>query len=506
MNHGPETISRICRCAWLLCSLAGTLLPFPSQADETRPNVVILLSDNLGYGDLGVYGGGIIRAAPTPRIDRLASEGMRFANFNVEPTCTPSRSALLTGRYALRSGTTIATPVPGIPQGLAPWEVTLAELLGAAGYDTAMFGKWHLGASEGRLPTDQGFDRWWGFPNSTGIVNFPRSLDFDRSRMPAFNLLEGTSEEGVRVVDQYSYERRPFIEKSIEERSIQYLHDHADSERPFFLFISWSLVHHPSLPHPDFEGRSGGGRFADVMMEHDYRVGRVLDAIDDAGLRDDTLVIYASDNGPDRAEYPWIGDTGPFRGYLGTVHEGSIRTPLLIRWPGHVESGVVTNEIVAIHDLFPTLAALANADLPSDRFIDGVDQRNLILGKSSSSARESVFFFRNNALLAIKWRQFKIYLRGESPEREEIEYHDLWTPRIYHLTVDPKEQNDIAHAGYLWITGVLNQELLPFVASVRRFGLVPIGGDRPAPGAIEIPFYSQAALERTLDRMQPPSE
>ena len=154
------------------------LVTGPTATAAGGPNILILLADNLGYGDIGVYGGGIIRGAPTPRIDQFAAEGKRFTNFNVEPTCTPARSALLTGRYAIRSGTTVATPVPGIPQGLAPWEVTLAETLGDAGYDTALFGKWHLGASDGRLPTDQGFNQWWSFPNSTGIVNFPRSVGF----------------------------------------------------------------------------------------------------------------------------------------------------------------------------------------------------------------------------------------------------------------------------------------------------------------------------------------
>ncbi len=130
-----------------------------------KPNIVFMLADNLGYGDLGSYGGGAVRGAPTPRLDALAAEGMRFTNFNVEAECTPSRSALMTGRYAVRSGTTRAMPVPGMPQGLAPWEYTMAEMLKDAGYDTAMFGKWHIGASEGRFPTEQGFDLWWGFPN-----------------------------------------------------------------------------------------------------------------------------------------------------------------------------------------------------------------------------------------------------------------------------------------------------------------------------------------------------
>ena len=170
---------------WLLA------LGMQTFAAASQPNIVILLSDNLGYGDLGAYGGGAIRGAETPRIDNLARQGLRLTNFNVELSCTPSRSALMTGRYAARSGTGAATPVPGIPQGMAPWEITIAETLGDAGYDTALFGKWHLGASEGRYPTDQGFDLWWGFPNSTGIVNFAKSVGYPNDRLPVSSILEG---------------------------------------------------------------------------------------------------------------------------------------------------------------------------------------------------------------------------------------------------------------------------------------------------------------------------
>ena len=465
-----------------------TVMAWPTWA-SSPPNIVILLSDNLGYGDLGVYGGGIIRGAPTPNIDSLAAQGMRLTNFNVELTCTPSRSALMTGRYAVRSGTTVATPVPGLPQGLAPWEITLAETLKDAGYDTALYGKWHLGASKGRLPTDQGFDHWWGFPNSTGIVNFPRSVGFPKEMLPKFNLYEGTAKDGLKVVGEYNYARRPFIEETIEEKSIAFLRDPAREKRPFFLVVSWSLMHHPSLPHPDFAGRSGVGRYADAMLEHDYRVGRVLDTLEELNLSDDTVVVYASDNGPDRAEYPWVGDSGPFRGYLGTSYEGSVRTPMMIKWPGHIAAGALSNEIVAIHDLYPTLIKFGGGKLPTDRPIDGLDQSALFLGDNTHSARQSVLFFQGKTLSAIKWRDFKIFLRGESPHPDEMERDDLWTPRVYHLAVDPKESNDLTHQGYLWILGVLNQIIVPLKQSVAEYGLVPKGGEKPQPGTIDIPFF-----------------
>jgi arylsulfatase len=461
-----------------------------TAAAGSRPNIVILLSDNLGYGDLGVYGGGAIRGAPTPRIDGLASEGLRLANFNVELSCTPSRSALMTGRYAVRSGTGTATPVPGIPQGMAPWEITIAELLRDAGYDTALFGKWHLGASEGRYPTDQGFDRWWGFPNSTGIVNFARSVGYPEGRLPASNLYEGTSRDGLKVAGSYDYEGRRFVEEQIQERVVGYLTEPERKRKPFFLVASWSLMHHPSIPHPDFEGKSGAGRYADALLEHDHRTGVVLDAIEANGLGRNTLVIYASDNGPDRAEYPWVGDTGPYLGYLGTAYEGSVRTPMIARWPGHIAAGSQTNDIVSIHDLYPTLAKLAGATLPDDRPIDGVDQTALLTGQGGS-ARETVLYFNRFTLTAVKWRDFKVHFTGESSDPHDMAIPEIWTPRIFHLLVDPKEANDITHKGYLWMYGIINQQLTQFRESVETYGIVAKGGEKPESGSIRIPYFEQ---------------
>jgi arylsulfatase A-like enzyme len=481
-----------------LCLCATSALADPPG----RPNIIFMLSDNLGYGDLGSYGGGVIRGAPTPNLDTLAAEGIRFSNFNVEAECTPSRSALMTGRYAIRSGTTRAMPVPGIPQGLAPWEYTMAEMLKDVGYDTAMLGKWHIGASPGRFPNDQGFDSWWGFPNSTDVARFSEAIGFDPKLLPKFYLYEGTAANGAKPVEEYTLARRPYIDEAIEQRAIDYLGQHADSDKPFFLFVSWSLVHHPSLPHPDFAGKSGNGRYSDVMMEHDFRVGRILDALDSAGLAEDTLVVYASDNGPDRAEYPFVGDTGPYRGYLGSLHEGSVRTPMMMRWPGTIDSNQVNNEIVAIHDFFPTFATLSGGEVPDDRAVDGVDQSALFLGETDKSARDSVLFFHDDTLLAMKWKQFKIYLQKEGVEREDKAYHDLWAPEIYNTLQDPKEANNIVHDGNLWMMAPLLQKVMPFAYTVDKYGLIQPGADERSAAQVNIPFFKPSVLERSLKELK----
>jgi len=463
-----------------------------------------MLSDNLGYGDLGCYGGGIIRGAPTPNIDQLAAEGKRFTNFNVEPECTPSRSALMTGRYAVRSGTTRAVPIQGLPQGLAPWEVTIAEILKDKGYTTAIFGKWHIGAEEGRYPTDQGFDEWWGITNSTDVVSWPTRPGYDERLVKQFHVMAGTTEESVKPVRSYDLEARAIMDQIIEEKSIEFIVSHAKDNDPFFLFIPWIAVHHPPTAHDDFEGKSGNGPFADMMIEHDYRVGKVIDAIKSAGIEENTIIIYASDNGPDRAYYPDIGDSGPFRGYLGSVHEGSIRTPMIINWKGRISTNQVSNDVVSITDFLPTLSNLVGREVPDDRAIDGVNQQDLFFGDGISK-REGVLFFHEETFVAAKWRQFKIYFKGEGVMQHERSYGELWAPQVYNIMQDPKELNDIGLKN-LWILSPALRQLVPFYLSVKRYGLVESGAENPTPGSIEIPFTKASQLDKVFSKMMQQAE
>jgi len=471
-----------------------------SMSSQERPNIIFMFSDNLGYGDLGCYGGGIIRGAPTPNIDKLAGQGIRFTNFNVEPECTPSRSSLMTGRYAVRSGTTRAVPIQGLPQGLAPWEVTIAEVLKQNEYQTAIFGKWHVGAEKGRFPTDQGFDEWWGVTNSTDVVAWPEEIGYDPNLVKGFHILEGTAKKGVQPVRSFNMEVRPFMDEMIQKKSVNYIKKHAKDKKPFFLFIPWIAVHHPPLPHPDFKGKSGNGNFSDMMIEHDYRVGQVLKAVKEAGISENTIVIYASDNGPDRAYFPETGDTGPFRGYLGSVHEGSIRAPMVMRWPKKIKAGRVTNEIVSLMDFFPTLTNLVGGTIPKDRAIDGVDQQDLFFNNKKKSARESILFFHDETFIAAKWRQFKIYFKNEGVLQQERSYADLWAPQVYNIMQDPKEQNDIALKN-LWILSPALKELVPFYVSIKRFGMIQPGNEERTPGNITIPFVKTSQLNGLFNKM-----
>ncbi len=314
-------------------------LPSPASAQD-QPNVVLVFMDNFGWGELGVYGGGILRGAETPRIDQLAAEGMRLLNFNVEAQCTPSRAAILTGRYAVRTGNAsipIETPVYGLTQ----WEYTMAEMFSDVGYTTGMFGKWHLGHTAGRFPTDQGFDEWYGIPNSSDESSWPDDTRFRPDSHPfarAEYVMEGRRGEEPQNVKLYDTEARTLIDGELTERAIDFMERKVESDDPFFLFIPYTQTHMPVYPESDFKGVTGNGDFADVLAQTDAYVGRLLDSVDRLGIRDNTIFIFTSDNGPDPT-VPHQSFAGPWSGSYFTGREGSLRVPFIVRWPEQIPAG-----------------------------------------------------------------------------------------------------------------------------------------------------------------------
>jgi len=415
--------------------LAALGAPRLARGQATNPNIVFILGDNVGYGVLSAYNGGILDT-PTPRIDRLAAEGLQLTNFNVENQCSPSRAALMTGRLPIRSGIGKAIAA-GAPGGLHPWEITIAEMLSGAGYRTAMFGKWHLGAGEGRLPTDQGFDEWFGF-ETTDIIYWA-----GKPGMPlrdVHHIREAGKGEKARNVQVYDEDTRRRIDRILTDRAVDYIAKNAKGDRPFFLYIPFAFAHHPVLAHPDFKGRSPAGEFGDSVIEHDHNVGCILDALTAAGIDDNTLVVWASDNGPSplpTVTPSWtIGDSGPWRGEIGTVLEGNIRTPCIIRWPGRIPGRRVSNQIVAMVDFFPTLARIAGGKVPADRPIDGVDQLDFFTGRQDKSNREHVLLFLGHKLMAVKWRNYKLHLDGL--DRVDGVIEDWSFPRAFNLASDQR--------------------------------------------------------------------
>ncbi len=247
----------------------------------TLPNIVFVLADNLGWGELGCYGGGVLRGAPTPRIDALAAEGLRLTNFNVESDCVPTRSALMTGRHSIRTGALQSVPA-GLPQGITPWEITLAQLLSAQGYATAIYGKWHLGNRAGRYPTDRGFDEWYGIPRTTNESMFTSTPGFDSAVVPMPYVMEARRGEPAKNIAIYDLELRRKIDAQLIARSIDFMQRQVKANKPFFAYVPLTQLHYPTLPHHDFAGKSGAGDFADAMVEMDARVGQLIDFIDNS--------------------------------------------------------------------------------------------------------------------------------------------------------------------------------------------------------------------------------
>jgi arylsulfatase len=434
----------------------------------TLPNIVLILADNLGWGELGCYGGGALRGAPTPRIDALAAEGLRCLNFNVESDCVPTRSALMTGRHPIRTGALQSIPA-GHPQGLIPWEITLGQLLQRQGYATACFGKWHLGDRPGRLPHDRGFDEWYGIPRTSNEAMFTSTPGYDPEVVPPPFVMEGKAGQPAQELHVYDLEARRRIDGDLTAKTIDFIRRNAT--RPFFAYVPLTQLHFPTLPHQDFAGRTGKGDFADSLAEMDFRVGQMLDAVTEAGLAGNTLFIFGSDNGPEFRR-PWRGTAGPWTGTYHTSMEGALRVPFLFRWPGRIPADGTSNEILHVVDLFPTFARLVGAEMPGDRPNDGVDQLDFLLGNQAKSNREGFVYYIKTELRAAKWRDWKLHFVWEVEPNAGPNH--LETPWLFNLIQDPKEETDVG-TEQSWVRGPIRLMVQKFQESLRDDPPIPPG-------------------------------
>jgi arylsulfatase A-like enzyme len=425
----------------LSCALLGVLLAVAAPSRAQKPNIVFILVDNVGWGDFGVYGG----TTPTPRIDALAKQGIRFLNYNVEAQCTPSRSAIMTGRFSVRSGT-YTVPLPGEgPSGLSPWEYTLGKLFSDAGYATALYGKWHLGDVQGRLPNDQGFDEWWGVPNSWDEAGYTSYPLFKESGLKPPMILEGKKGQPSTPVMPLDLNVRPIVdEKYIIPKTVDFIKREASAKKPFFVYVGYSEVHPPAIANPNFAGKSTqrGGLYSDLIGEMDFRVGQILDAIKEAGVDDNTIVVLSSDNGAGSSlVLSQGGSSGPWRGdFFHPPFEGSYRTAAMIRWPGKIPAEVVTNEMLCAADWLPTFAGMIGSSnlVPKDRPIDGVDASGFMLGKSETTGRDTYMFFGpDGELMSVKWKMYKTILRYSEGVDKPIVKPQF--PMTYDLSSDPHE-------------------------------------------------------------------
>ena len=468
---------------WILLLCSMVFLPFTAIAQD-KPNIVLVFMDNFGWGEPGFNGGGIIRGAPTPRMDSLAEEGLRLTNFNVEVQCTPSRSAIMTGRYAVRSGNGTVPLGEGV-YGLVQWEITMAEMLSEAGYATGMYGKWHLGRTPGRFPTDQGFDEWYGVPNSTDESTYSSLPGFAESGVPETFVMDAKKGENPKKVRPYRLDYRPLIDRDLTDRAIRFMKRQAGAKKPFFVYLPYTATHFPTLPHPDFVGKSGNGPWADLLMQIDSYTGELLDAIDKLGISKNTIFIFTADNGPEALEADGTsltvetavhGSAGPWRGTLFTGFEGALRVPFVIRWPGKIAAGASSDEIVHAMDLFPTLAKIAGGKVPNDRVIDGIDVSDFFLGKTKKSGRDGFIVYMGNDVFGVKWRNWKLHFKEQYTWNAILRTYTM--PRVYNLMNDPQERDNVLFP-HTWVPKAALPQLVEHVASLKKYPPVPTGALDP---------------------------
>jgi arylsulfatase len=447
-----------------------------------RPNIVWLLIDDMGWGDPGVYGGGALIGAATPNMDRLAREGLKLTSTYAQPTCTPTRSAILTGRLPVRTGLT--RPIlAGDKITKNPWadEISLPRLLSEAGYTTVLSGKWHVGESEGMRPHEVGFDEFYGYYPAQKELSQP----FDKRRYPDLvlnrerlqmlrdaggseALIHGTKGGPTREVQKIaSVEDVAEGDHIIKEFTLKKIAELAKGNKPFFLEHAFMKVHSDNFPSKAFEGKSGSKfPYKDAVVEVDAYIGEIVKSLEDAGVLENTFIFVTSDNGPDLTLWPDSGFT-PFKGSKTTPWEGGVRVPGIAYWKGMISPGRESDGLFDLMDLFNTCLTLgAAADkIPADRYIDGIDQTSFLLVDDALSKREKVYIWAQTDLMAMRMYEYKIHVKVV-----ELKGDWLWTdmstisdvglaPWLFNLYIDPKEAYPVGHR--------LNAFLAPMAAELK---------------------------------------
>jgi arylsulfatase len=446
-----------------------------------KPNIVVLLVDDMGWGDPGVYGGGAAIGAPTPAMDRLAYEGLKLTSAYSQPTCTPTRASLLTGRLPIRHGL-YRPPVFGEKGGLTD-EIILAELLAETGYHTAVSGKWHLGNNPDQQPQNKGFDEsfcmYEGSPKVYLSTDYKVKLPeiyhdpvikayFEKVKANLKGVMEARKGEKAKLSIEINWDTVSDLDQKFADFSIDFIQRMAKQDKPFFLYHCFTKVHEPSCPSAGFEGKSPAKQvFQDSLMEVDAIVEKIVSALKADNLEKNTIVFLLSDNGPEEDQFPDMGHT-PFRGAKGSTWDGGVRVPAIVWWPGMIAPMRTSDGLFDFTDIFNTCLNIAGAKekLPADRYIDGVDQVSFLLTDNGESNRMAVYMYGMDLLSAVRWKEWKRHLVigqiGDGSYDGSLGFKNqvrqIRTPglNLMNIYIDNKERRSIGQEK-AWTTPIFGQ-------------------------------------------------
>ncbi|TXS94315.1 arylsulfatase [Parahaliea maris] len=464
------------------------LSPLAGAAD--KPNILVIWGDDIGWSNLSAYHRGML-GGRTPNIDRIAREGAMFTDYYGEQSCTAGRSAFITGQHPLRTGL-LKVGMPGADIGLRPEDPTLAELLKPLGYATGQFGKNHLGDKDEFLPSNHGFDEFFGnlyhlnAEEEPETYFYPKDPEF-RKRFAPRGVIHSYADGRVEDTGPLSRKRMETVDQEFTDAAVDFMDRAVAADKPFFVWFNATRMHNWTRLSDKWEGSTGYGLYADGLNEHDHNVGQLLDQLDKLGVSDNTIVIYSTDNGAQLGTYP-DGGSEPFRGEKGSTWEGGFRVPALVRWPGVVEPGRVINDIFSHLDWMPTLMAAAGVEDIAGKlksgysaggkqyrvYLDGYNQTDLLAGKGPGR-RETLFYFDDNAQLnAVRWKDWKVHfafqMEGWTGPREPLNF-----PRIVHLRSDPYERSLDSgmytrfFADQLWMFVPMQQVVGQWLGTFREF-------------------------------------
>jgi arylsulfatase len=463
-----------------------------------KPNILIILVDDLGYGDPGAYGGGEMAGAPTPNIDKLAANGLKLTSAYATPLCTPTRAALMTGRIPARSGLTRPLLASDHPT-KNPWadEVSAAKLLSANGYVTGLAGKWHIGEAKGMQPQDVGYDEFHGFLSVVSeytqymdIAKYPQ-LMLDPDRLATFKglseynaIVEGKKGGDLKIVYPLDTPKvMGNVDQDFANWSVDFIKRAAQANKPFYLIHAFAKVHFDNYPGDGYQGKSPAKLpYKDAVVEVDDIVGRLIETVKETGQEDNTFVFFTSDNGPEEDSYPDSGFT-PFKSGKGTTWEGGVRVPGIAYWPGMIKPGRVSDGLFDLMDLFNTSLALGGIvdKIPTERYIDGIDQTSFLLTDDGETHRQAVFVYNQADFSGLRWENFKAYFKV-------IQYDQPFSnismstyapvgvsPWVFDIYRDPKERLTRSNGDYEWAYGPILQMQAAHAATFVKYPKKDIG-------------------------------